>query len=62
MKKPVTEWLSISQNDQAPVVEKLDSAIMRMNHYPADESYENQLRYLSIFRITGARAKPEPHG
>ena len=56
MKKPVTEWLSISQQDQAPVVEKVDSAIQQINHYPVDKSYENQLRYLCIFRITGATA------
>ena len=29
----------------AAVVEKLDSAIDRINHYPADKYYENQLRY-----------------
>jgi len=29
----------------APVVQKLDSAIHRINHYPADKYYGNQLRY-----------------
>ena len=29
----------------APVVQKLDSAIHRINRYPADKYYENQLRY-----------------
>ena len=29
----------------APVVQTLDSAIHRINHYPADEYYGNQLRY-----------------
>ena len=29
----------------APVVQKLDSAIHRINHYPADKYYVNQLRY-----------------
>ena len=30
---------------QAPVAQTLDSAIHRMNHYPADKYYGNQLRY-----------------
>ena len=29
----------------APVVQTLDSAIHRKNHYPADKYYGNQLRY-----------------
>ena len=32
-------------NVQAPVVQTLDSAIHRINHYPADKYYGNQLRY-----------------
>ena len=31
--------------DQAPVVQTLDSAIHRINHYPADKYQRNQLRY-----------------
>ena len=31
--------------DLAPVVQTSDSAIHRINHYPADKYYENQLRY-----------------
>ena len=30
---------------QVPVVQKLDSAIHRINRYPEDKNYENQLRY-----------------
>ena len=30
---------------QAPVVQKLDSAILRINHYPVDKYYRNQLLY-----------------
>ena len=30
---------------QAPVVQTLDSAIHRINHYPADKYYGNQLHY-----------------
>ena len=29
----------------APVVQTLDSAIHRINHYPADKYYGNQLLY-----------------
>ena len=29
----------------APIVQTLNSAIHRINHYPADKYYENQLRY-----------------
>ena len=29
----------------APVVQTLDSSIHRINHYPADKYYGNQLRY-----------------
>ena len=29
----------------APIVQKLDSAIHRINRYPADKWYEDQLRY-----------------
>ena len=29
----------------APIVQTLDSAIHRINHYPADKYYGNQLRY-----------------
>ena len=36
---------SLSFNHQAPVVQTLDSAIHRINHYPADKYYGNQLRY-----------------
>ena len=30
---------------QAPVVQRLDSALHRINYYPADKYYGNQLRY-----------------
>ena len=32
-------------NHLAPVVQRLDSAIHRINHYPADKYCGNQLRY-----------------
>ena len=32
-------------NNQALVVEKLDSAIHQVNHYPVDKCYENQSRF-----------------
>ena len=31
--------------DLSPIVQKLDSAIHRINHYPADKYLGNQLRY-----------------
>ena len=36
---------NLSTNLQASVVEKLDSAIHRINRYPEDKYYQNQLRY-----------------
>ena len=39
-------WRLEDKDDQAPVVQMLDSAIHRINHYPADKYYRNQLRYL----------------
>ena len=33
------------EEDQAPVVQTLDSAIQRINHYPADKYWGNQLHY-----------------
>ena len=32
-------------NNQAPVVQKLDSAIHRINHYPVNKYHKNQLHY-----------------
>ena len=40
-KVPGLSWLVIQL---APVVQTLDSAIQRINHYPADKYYGNQLR------------------
>ena len=37
-------FCDVNQN-QAPVVQKLDSAIHQINRYPKDEYYENQLHY-----------------
>ena len=33
------------KTDQGPVVQTLDSAIRRINHYPVDKYYGNQLHY-----------------
>ena len=43
--KDVAKILGYRDTDQAPVVQTLDSAIHRINHYPADKCYGNQLRY-----------------
>ena len=39
--------LALDNHDvvQVPVVQKLDSAIHRINHYPVDKYNGNQLRY-----------------
>ena len=34
-----------AQNDQAPVVQTLDSAIQRVNHYPADNAIVSRNTY-----------------
>ena len=39
---------------QAPVVQTLDSAIHRINHYPADKYYGNQyyaIRWIVIYPV-----------
>ena len=38
-------WLFNYFEDQAPVVQKMDSAIHRINHYPVDKYQGNQLCY-----------------
>ena len=38
---------------QAPVVQTLDSAIHRINYYPADKYYGNQLRYTPDSDLSG---------
>ena len=32
-------------NNQAPVVQKLDSAIHQINHYPVNKYYKNRLHH-----------------
>ena len=42
----ICRWVSpllAPENHQAPVVQTLDNAIHRINHYPADKYYGNQL-------------------
>ena len=38
---------------QAPIVQTLDSAIHRINHYPAEKYYGNQLRYPLASDLSG---------
>ena len=40
----------VKKDVQVPVVQMLDCAIHRINHYPADKYYGNQLRY-SVNRV-----------
>ena len=42
----------------APVVQTLDSAIQRINHYPADKYYGNQLRYPLDSDLSGGLRYP----
>ena len=47
---PQANWMCIEKEGTppkclAPVVQKLDSTIHRINHYPADKYYASQLRY-----------------
>ena len=37
--------LTVTVYTQAPVVQTMDSAVHRLNHYPADKHYQNQLIY-----------------
>ena len=42
----------------APVVQTLDSGIHRINHYPADKYYENELRYPLDSDLSGGLRYP----
>ena len=42
-----------AMTELAPVVQTLDSAIHRINHYPADKYYGNQLCYLLDSDLSG---------
>ena len=39
--------------DLVPVVEKMDSAISRINHYPVDKHLQNQLSYPEDSNLSG---------
>ena len=45
-------------NNLAPVVQKLDSAINRINHYPMDKYWVNQLRYPMDRDLSGGLRYP----
>ena len=49
---------SLGNNVLAPVVQKLDSAIHRINHYPVDKCYGNQLRYPLDRDLSGGLCYP----
>ena len=49
---------SLFWKQQAPVVQTLDSAIHRINHYPADKYYGNQLRYSLDSDLSGGQRYP----
>ena len=43
---------------QAPVVQKLDSAIHGINHYPMDKTQGNQLRYPEDSYLSAGQGYP----
>ena len=45
LKLPWNEAAGVAENTLAPVVQRLDSAIHRINHYPVDKYWGDQLRY-----------------
>ena len=47
-----------NRRDQAPVVQTLGSAIHRINHYPVDKYYGNQLRYPVDSDLSGGQRYP----
>ena len=47
-----------SKTHLAPVVQTLDSATQRINHYPADKYYGNQLRYPLDGDLSGGQRYP----
>ena len=48
----------IEANKQTPVVQTLHSAINRINHYPVDKYYGNQLRYPVDSDLSGGYCYP----
>ena len=53
-----TYMQSMRNNNLAPVVQKLDSAINRINHYPMDKYWVNQLRYPMDRDLSGGLRYP----
>ena len=51
-------YLSGIVNEQAPVVQTLDSVIHQINHYPAYKYYGNQLRYPLDSDLSGGLRYP----
>ena len=39
------KWMMLRCIHQAPVVQRLDNAIHRINHYPVDKGSQNKPRY-----------------
>ena len=44
--------------DLAPVFQKVDNAIRRINHYPVDKSYRNHLCYPMDSDLSGGKCCP----
>ena len=56
--RPSNNWALDSAIHQAPVVQTSDSTIHRINHYPADKYYGNQLRYPLDSDLSGGQRYP----
>ena len=53
-----TRMRSMHNNNLALVVQKLDSTINRINHYPMDKYWVNQLRYPMDRDLSGGLRYP----
>ena len=51
-------WTGMDFGGLAPVIQTLDSAIHRINHYPAAKYYGNQLRYPLDSDLSGGQRYP----
>ena len=51
--RPISSSLFITLLYQAPVAQKLDSAIHQINHYPVDKCLKNQLHHQADRDLSG---------
>ena len=51
--RPISSSLFITLLHQAPVAQKLDSAVHQINHYPVDKCLKNQLHHQADRDLSG---------